>query len=264
MEDLDPPFRKVYEDYSNKNFEELCEIVSNILKSSEKLEVIDNPNKNFVIILDEINRANISRVFGELIALIEEDKRDGKLSATLPSGDSFTVPSNLHIIGTMNTADKSIALVDIALRRRFKFVAMYPNIKTLETVLKEKGMSEDEINLRVHILKNLNRIIRLKKSVDFEIGHSYFMSNDDLVDIMNDQVIPLLNEYFMYDLRVVKELLEKQQKDKEGNKIPRIGIEFDVNEFKERGLLKVNSVDNAKIVEVNDQIDEDISSEEEN
>ena len=234
------------------------------LLKNDETSIDTDGNINHVIILDEINRANISRVFGELIALIEEDKRDGKLSATLPSGDSFTVPSNLHIIGTMNTADKSIALVDIALRRRFKFIAMYPNIKTLETVLKEKGKSEDEITLRVHILKNLNRIIRLKKSVDFEIGHSYFMSNDDLVDIMNDQVIPLLNEYFMYDLRVVKELLEKQQKDKEGNKIPRIGIEFDVNEFKERGLLKVNSVDNAKIVEVNDQIDEDISSEEEN
>jgi len=234
------------------------------LLKNDETSIDTDGNINHVIILDEINRANISRVFGELIALIEEDKRDGKLSATLPSGDSFTVPSNLHIIGTMNTADKSIALVDIALRRRFKFIAMYPNIKTLETVLKEKGKSEDEINLRVHILKNLNRIIRLKKSVDFEIGHSYFMSNDDLVDIMNDQVIPLLNEYFMYDLRVVKELLENQQKDKEGNKIPRIGIEFDVNEFEERGLLKVNSVDNAKIVEVNDQIDEDISSEEEN
>jgi hypothetical protein len=231
-------------------------------KENELLQKPDiSSNVNHVIILDEINRANISRVFGELIALIEEDKRDGRLTATLPSGDSFTVPSNLYIIGTMNTADKSIALVDIALRRRFKFVSMYPKSDILEEVLREMELSTDEINLRVHLLENLNRIIRSKKSVDFEIGHSYFMADDDLLDIMNDQVLPLLNEYFMYDLRVVKDLLEKQQKDKDGNKIPRIGISLDPDEFKERGLLKVLSVTEVIDILDGDKYDENYSSE---
>jgi len=238
-----------------------------LLENEEKIKVekkdsIPNENINHVIILDEINRANISRVFGELIALIEEDKRDGKLTATLPSGDSFAVPSNLYIIGTMNTADKSIALVDIALRRRFRFIPMYPDLPKLENVLKENGMSDEEVHLRIEVLSNLNRLIRSKKSVDFEIGHSYFMSSDKLDDIINDQVLPLLNEYFMYDLRVVKDLLEKQQYDKDKNKIPRIGIKFDPKEFINRGLLKISSVYSLKSADIIDTNTEIESAEE--
>lgn len=215
-------------------------LLDNEKKIKEKTGInAQNQNINHVIILDEINRANISRVFGELIALIEKDKRDGKLTASLPSGERFSVPSNLYIIGTMNTADKSIALVDIALRRRFKFIPLYPNINLLISVLKDHNFNDN----RVQILTNLNKIIRAKKSVDFEIGHSYFMENDTLINILNHQVLPLLNEYFMYDLKKVKEIIEQQQNDREGNKIPKLGIQLNQTIWKEKGLLEVESID---------------------
>ena len=221
--------------FLNKKSSELQE------KLKKKLKLDDN--KNFAIILDEINRANISRVFGELIALIEKDKRDGKLTVTLPSGEPFTVPSNLYIIGTMNTADKSIALVDIALRRRFEFIPLYPDPKILENLLLKKELDTKDIKQRVELFKNLNRIIRAKKSVDFEIGHSYFMEDDSLTNILNKQILPLLNEYFMYDLKKVKDILCKQQKDREGNLIPQLNIVLNNEVWIERGLLEVKEVE---------------------
>lgn len=171
--------------------------------SSGKKEIIQR--KNYVIIIDEINRANISRVFGELITLIEPDKRShGKIpmEAKLPSGDTFIVPSNLYIIGTMNTADKSIALLDIALRRRFEFEPMYPKY------------SEDGLNVNDEaVLKNINESIISDKGHDFQIGHSYFMdSKEDPYDFerrMNVKVIPLLLEYFMNDAKAVTQIVSR-------------------------------------------------------
>ncbi len=156
--------------------------------------------KNYVIIIDEINRANISRVFGELITLIEPDKRSHgtiPLEARLPSGDPFIVPSNLFIIGTMNTADKSIALLDIALRRRFEFESMYPKYKI-----------EGQEIYDVEILEKINKQIIKSKGHDFQIGHAYFMGdNNDLIQRMNKKVIPLLLEYYMNDEKEVKGIL---------------------------------------------------------
>jgi 5-methylcytosine-specific restriction endonuclease McrBC GTP-binding regulatory subunit McrB len=157
---------------------------------------------NYVIIIDEINRANISRVFGELITLIEEDKRFGELneiSTTLPSGEKFVVPPNLYIVGTMNTADKSIALIDIALRRRFDFEKLYPD--------------EDKVvNSCKTLFKKINTQVLELKGPDFQIGHAYFMENGNkkfnLKSIMNKRVIPLLYEYFMNDSETVKTILE--------------------------------------------------------
>lgn len=172
--------------------------------SSGKKEIIQR--KNYVIIIDEINRANISRVFGgELITLIEPDKRShGKIpiEAKLPSGDTFIVPSNLYIIGTMNTADKSIALLDIALRRRFEFEPMYPKYS-------ENGLNvNDEA-----VLKSINESIISDKGHDFQIGHSYFMdSKEDPYEFkrrMNVKVIPLLLEYFMNDAKTVAQIVSK-------------------------------------------------------
>ena len=157
--------------------------------------------QNYVLIIDEINRANISRVFGELITLIEPDKRSHgaiPLKATLPSGDDFIVPSNLYIIGTMNTADKSIALLDIALRRRFEFEAMYPLYE-----INGEEVPDSEV------LRKLNTLIIDRKGYDFQIGHSYFMDDSlDLIQKMNRKVIPLLLEYFMNDEKEVKDILQ--------------------------------------------------------
>ena len=153
---------------------------------------MQHPESNYVIIIDEINRANISKVFGELITLIEEDKRWGeinRLSVTLPSGEVFAIPNNLYIIGTMNSADKSISLIDAALRRRFSFIEVIP----------QKDLVADSI-LRT-VLDRLNTgLVNDLESTDLLIGHAYFMGKtaNDLCDIMNNSIIPLLYEYF-YD-----------------------------------------------------------------
>jgi len=167
--------------------------VDGVFKKIANRAIQDNEN-DYVIIIDEINRANISKVFGELITLIEEDKRwgeDNELSVVLPSGEKFAVPNNLYIIGTMNSSDKSISLIDAALRRRFVFIEQKPNEKLIEDALLQSIF----INLNKTLVSELD-------GTDLLIGHSYFIgkTEDDLEDIMNHKVIPLLYEYF-YDNR---------------------------------------------------------------
>lgn len=210
--------RKMYEAESVLEIQGLSSYYSPLLdklldigKSPGETEQVDL--KNYVIIIDEINRANISRVFGELITLIEPDKRYGSelhIPAKLPSGESFSVPKNLYIIGTMNTADKSIALLDIALRRRFDFEAMYPKYN-----IKDQQIHD------VDVLKKINeRIIKLKGH-DFQIGHSYFMEKKlTLKQRMNRKVIPLLLEYFMNDEKEVKDILSHAGLEVEDNSWP--------------------------------------------
>lgn len=163
---------------------------------------LNNPDKDHVIIIDEINRANISKVFGELITLIEDDKRWGEINqlcATLQSGDPFAVPNNLYILGTMNSADKSISLIDAALRRRFSFIEQRP----------ESDLVHNR-SLR-SVLEKMNLLLAEKlESTDLLVGHSYFMNKteEDLCDIMNNNVIPLLYEYFYDQRKRVKAIIE--------------------------------------------------------
>ncbi len=177
------------------------EIADGIFKKIADKAMPDQ-NNNYVIIIDEINRGNISRIFGELITLVEEDKRWGELnqmSAVLPFGDKFAVPNNLYIIGTMNSADKSISLIDAALRRRFDFMEMAPDSELIE----DSGLKGVMVSLNQYLRKEL-------RSTDLLIGHSYFIGRDisRLGEIMNRNIIPLLYEYFYDDEAKVRKALE--------------------------------------------------------
>ena len=162
---------------------------------------------NYVLIIDEINRGNISKIFGELISLIETSKRGGnkeELEVILPySKESFTIPKNLYILGTMNTADRSIALLDMALRRRFNFIEMMPKYDLL------KDIKINNIDLTL-LLSTINERIEILLDREHTIGHSYFLnisSFEDLVGVFKNSIIPLLIEYFYDDFEKIKSIL---------------------------------------------------------
>lgn len=176
------------------SYEDKKEIIESLKNDDYKIE---NPKK-FVLIIDEINRGNVSQIFGELITLIENDKRLGKeeaLKATLPySKDSFGVPCNVSIVGTMNTADRSVEALDTALRRRFSFVPMSPKPDELK-------ITDDDINLP-EILRVLNTRLSVLKDNDHTIGHAWLWNVSDLIGlkiVFKDKILPLLQEYFYND-----------------------------------------------------------------
>jgi len=185
--------------------------------------------KNYVLIIDEINRGNVSSIFGELITLIEPNKRAGSaesLEVTLPySKSTFSVPSNLYIIGTMNTADRSVEALDSALRRRFAFkemapdssvIAKYGKLKSTNGIIEPQGANID----LPQILDAINARIEILRDKDYRIGHSYLMEVETHIDLVNafkDKIIPLLEEYFFSDLGKLSLILGRSFVSAEGD-----------------------------------------------
>ncbi|EAK8041382.1 AAA family ATPase [Campylobacter jejuni] len=173
---------------------------------NEKFKIKKEILKSYIIIIDEINRGNVSKIFGELITLIEPSKRIGEkeeLKVTLPySGEKFGVPKNVYIIGTMNTADRSITSLDTALRRRFEFVEMMPDVSKL-------SMDCEGINLQ-ELLKAINTRIEYLLDREKTIGHAFFVSVENLEDlkkVFQNKIIPLLQEYFYNDYALINAVL---------------------------------------------------------
>lgn len=205
---------------------------------SQLTTVKRSPSGPVVLIIDEINRGNISSIFGELITLIEPSKRAGadeSITVTLPySKEPFEVPRNLYIIGTMNTADRSLALMDTALRRRFDFIEMMPDINALE------GLSVSGINI-ADMLKTMNQRIEVFYDREHTLGHAFFMSlfpeeTDEarfalLQQIFSKKIIPLLEEYFFEDWQKIRLILNDHNKPGEFQFIREQGEEYDLEKL---------------------------------
>ena len=196
----------------------LGDVMAIIGKHSKNTSDVQANENKYVFVIDEINRGNISKIFGELITLIEPSKRIGQVegaSAKLPySKKPFGVPDNVYLIGTMNTADRSIATIDTALRRRFQFKEMQPNPEVLE------GINVDGISIK-DMLTRMNKKISVLFDREHTIGHAYFMplkkdnSLDALAVIFENNIIPLLQEYFYDDYEKIRLVLGDNRKANE-------------------------------------------------
>lgn len=175
----------------------------------------DDKENKYYFIIDEINRGNLSKIFGELFMLIESDKRNQELPL-LYSGDKFKVPSNVYIIGLMNTADRSLAMLDYALRRRFAFYTMNPGFDTEGFISYKNSLNNEKFNKLIYTIEQLNKEIANDESLGegFEIGHSYFcnykeMTEDILYNIIEYELIPLLKEYWFDEPSKVRDWSNK-------------------------------------------------------
>lgn len=201
-------------------FKAFCDIVKEKKERGNK--------ENSVFIIDEINRGNISKIFGELITLIEDTKREGEkeqISVKLPySQELFSVPNNVYIIGTMNTADRSISLMDTALRRRFHFVEMMPDEKVLKDIsIKDKEGKDSGIDMQ-EMVKKINERIEILYDREHTIGHALFLglvetsTVEKLASIFKKSIIPLLQEYFYEDYQKIQLILGDNGKKDDSNK----------------------------------------------
>lgn len=194
------------------------------IKPMHLVKLIPEERPPYVFIIDEINRGNISKIFGELITLLEDTKRAGMpeaASVTLPySGETFTVPKNVYILGTMNTADRSIALMDTALRRRFQFIEMMPNSDVLRNIHADKVEDLDV----AHMLDVINQRISFLFDREHTIGHAFFTklakepTLECLQSIFKKSVIPLLQEYFYEDYQKIQLVLGDNGKSNDDHK----------------------------------------------
>lgn len=218
--------------------------VSELLRLVPEYSTVDN-KKKYVFIIDEINRGNISKIFGELITLIEDTKRKGMpeaASAILPySGKEFSVPSNVFILGTMNTADRSIAIMDTALRRRFSFIEKMPQPQLLNGVNVKQGGTSVNIG---EMLDTINKRIEFLFDREHTIGHAFFMKlkeNPDisvLADIFKRSVVPLLQEYFYEDYEKIQLVLGDNGKAEDKHKFIKSEVITPSHLFRGRSRLE--------------------------
>ncbi|MBC7407215.1 MAG: AAA family ATPase, partial [Arcicella sp.] len=219
-------------------------------------EVIESKeDRKFVLVIDEINRGNVSSIFGELITLIEKDKRAGcdeELEVTLPySKEPFKVPNNVYLIGTMNTADRSIEALDTALRRRFSFKEFPPK----SYLIKSEGASS-KVNGIVNgidlefLLNTINNRIEKLIDKDHKIGHSYFLkvdNNEKLVHAFKNEIIPLLEEYFFGDYGKIGLVLGSSFVEKVNHKFDFAKFEHYDNDIqddlKEKAVFRIKNED---------------------
>ena len=202
---------------------DILTIIKNNSEIYKNVEIPQKNDKKYVFIIDEINRGNISKIFGELITLIEDSKRDGEkeaISITLPySKEEFSVPNNVYILGTMNTADRSIALMDTALRRRFEFIEMMPNEELLTDIV------IDGIEVK-KMLESMNRRIEALYDREHTLGHAFFMplknekkpTINQLASIFTNKIIPLLQEYFYEDYEKIMLVLGIDSQNEDDSK----------------------------------------------
>jgi 5-methylcytosine-specific restriction enzyme B len=217
------------EETETKKWSEIFKIYLN--KKSQGSVIDFSSAEKYVLIIDEINRGDIAKIFGELITLLENDKRlseENELIVKLPlSGNYFAVPPNVYIIATMNTADRSIALLDVALRRRFGFIEMKPDFSLLRKEYLEKNRSTltenkvyDSLALSVDKTEIVNKKISADKSIgiDRQIGHSFFFkikNPEDLIMVWKYEILPLLEEYCYGDYSKINRILFNQETDSE-------------------------------------------------
>lgn len=232
--------------------------IINLLKKEYGFDDQNTSKDNYVLIIDEINRGNVSQIFGELITLIEKDKRAGNeeaLSPTLPySKTKFSVPANLYIIGTMNTADRSVEALDTALRRRFSFIEMTPDYSLLENTT--ATVNNVDINLG-KLLEVLNQRIECLMDKDHKLGHSYFLQvakgEFSLKHIFFNEIIPLLQEYFYGNDEKLQLILGKGfVKDEPANQDIYAKTKIDISDYNDRPrfyLIKDEDMDEPQFLD---------------
>jgi len=215
---INSTWKEVFADYQTK------------IESGEEID-FENTRK-YLLIIDEINRGDISKIFGELITLLESDKRlgsDNNLIVKLPySNDHFGVPPNLFIIGTMNTADRSIALIDVALRRRFGFKELMPDFELVTKYMEEKKEEFEDgvyglVTDSIACVKIINKRICEERTIgrDKQIGHSYFFTikeTNDVIRVWQNEILPLLEEYCYGNYEKISDLLLREESNKWINK----------------------------------------------